>query len=770
MIRPDQQNEIRLLIASQALPLSTPVLGRIARALPWVAEDWAARDTPDTVALRNFVETHLWPAARERSTKEPATDWLEVAAACIEAADVLGLDLDPRAQSGWQRQHAFPKLEPLRAEIGQPRVHVLLRDRPPTRVLLACLEADIEPATEPIIQRCRELARTLLHGAHTPQWRLLEPQPEDRSQMAGLLLRLAADLHLPGWMARRDIGITGELDATGQLLPVTAVVDRVRRFFARYDDGLCLVPADNWTELVRELRPARNWHENTRRLSARHWERLVPVTSLRQLLVSLGHESGPDAELVARLRECARTVIDWRGTAVDAHRLEELSLRPTHSDGGASSDQALRALVEHVRTPGVRGVVLSGVPGSGKSMLLARLFYELNAGELALNGPALLVRARRLGSGGRLTQRLEPELPGIRAAQLEEFLATPNWRGRVWLLIDGLDELPLAERRWLLAEMKTWPGPLIVATRRLRETERVPDMVTREIAELDSSQREALWRLFDGAYLDGRPRYESWRGTAGPHERIWQDLGRTPLGVSLLAAIPDLTEPAQRSKLLYRAILHLMERAEVERQISPDVRRAFERRGLRFAGAAAWRMLRVGGAVLQLDDMEWAARRLTLDATEEDILSQGLDASGFVQQIGAGEREFSHKCFAELCAALFLEQEEELIRELWPRVGDPGIDEVALHLAMRARDTTPYLRELLTVRERPLSSLALGMRLLLECQQADISLTRELLIRRIRRSRGLPAGRCQPTLATWAHSGRCSRVGQLSSSPMSPSS
>jgi hypothetical protein len=731
-MRPDQQDEIRLLIASQALPLSTPVLGRIARALPWVAEDWAARAAPEIVALRDFVETQLWPAARERSTTEPATNWPEVAAACLEAAEVLGLDLDPRAQRGGKRQHDFPKLEPLRAEIGRPRVHVLLPDRSPTRVLLACTEADVEPATEPIIQRCRELARTFLHGAHTPQWRLLEPQPEDLSQMAGLLLRLVAEHHLPDWMARRNLGITGELDDAGQFLPVTAVVERVRRFFAQYDDGLCLVPVANWTELVRELRPTRDWRENSRRLSARHWERVIPVTSLRQLLVCLGHESGPDAELIARLRECARTVMDWRGTCVDAHRLQELSLRPTDSDGGASSDQALGALVEHMRTPGVRGVVLSGVPGSGKSMLLARLFYELNAGELALNGPALLVRARRLGSVGRLTQRLEPELPGIRATQLEALLAEPNWRGRVWLLIDGLDELGLAERRWLLAEMRTWPGPLIVATRRLRETERVPDMVTREIAELDNSQREALWRLFEGAYLDGRPRYESWRDSAGPQERIWQDLGRTPLGVSLLAAIPDLTEPAQRSKMLYRAILHLMERAEVEKQISPDVRRSFERRGLRFAGAAAWYMLRGEGAVLQLEALEWATRRLALDSAEEDLLSQGLDASGFVQQIGTGEREFSHKCFAELCAALFLEQEEELIRELWPRVGDPGIDEVVLHLAMRAGNATPYLRELLAARERPLSSLALAMRLLVECQQAATSLTMELLIRRIR--------------------------------------
>jgi hypothetical protein len=732
MKRSELEAPVRRLLASRRLPALTPALDRLAGSLPRVAEDWAARCLPEVEELRDVLETLLWPAAHKRHEWAPATGWPGIAAACLEAGEVLGIDLEKPFVGTWVRRPIFQMLRDKQAIIGLPRVYVLLRDRAPTRVLLAISGEESEEA-EPVIQRCRELARSVVGWPHTPQWRLSDPHAAGTSQMGGLLLRLAAERDLPSWMARSPIGITGELDAAGRFLPVAAIADKVRRFFHQHDDGLCLVPKANWAELKREFGTTSG--ERARQLDASKWRQLVPVSSLRQLVVCLGHEHGPDAELVAELRRLSGTVTDWRSRRFEAHRLIELSLRPVanqeKSSWPISGDTGLAALVAQARTPGVRGVVLSGLPGSGKSMVMARLFYELNAGELALNGPALLVRARRLGSGVRLTERMVPALRGIDAAQLDAFLASPDWQGCVWLLVDGLDELERSERRSLLEELQAWPGPLVVATRRLRETEYMPDMATFEVAELDSTQRKDLWRLFTGKELVRSPSGMH-SASAELEEYLWQDLGRTPLGVSLLAVVQEPTLP-HRAALLQQAIKYLIDRAEADGQISAAIRHQLEWRGQLFAGAAAWRMLRAGRAVLQPDDLAWAVNKLDLDIDEEHLLTDGLDASGFLQRIGMDEREFSHKSFAELCAAIFLEQDEKEARDLWPRVGDPEIDEVIIHLAARADNATPYLRHLLNARERPLSSLALAVRVLLECRQdaVDTGVVAALLARRL---------------------------------------
>ncbi len=749
-------------LTSGQLPWKTRELRALGQALPRAAEQWFALQAPEAEALAHALRERLWTAAQANKAWELATGWPTLIAGCIAATEVLGI-----ANPDSDRIHYQSPIRTELEAVRQPAVYVLVQGGEPTRVLWADRGAG-EPqpiaSQSPQAQSCATLAQTLLRHPGHPVWRLREPVGGD-SQMAGLLLRLIVDLALPKSLHGDSIGITGTLDPDGNLLPVEGVTDKVNRFISKFHSGPCFVPASNWAEL-QELRPRafgdsfkihQGVMQPSGRLSETVWQRLYPVHSITELLVRFGIvlEHIPATRLFRDIRAQASYVTDWRGIKKRADeiiplQLQDLDHKPDRNDPLTDLLSRLSPIDMATRfcTPiggltndgDTRGAALSGRPGAGKSMVMRRLLFDLNVGGWQLDGPAILTNARRMRVGETWAHALARQLRPQKwdADQIAEILTGPGMRGGIWLLLDGLDELPLRQRRSVLGALREWPGRFVLAARKLRQTERFAGILRLGIKDLTAEAQKKLLELEQRKDIQdaldairkpdwsvGHERRKdavSWRvrepDPLPPAQQMLTELAMTPLGISLLATTtqPGQLLPEGRAQLLRQGIGHLIEWAESDQRISEEERLIFEGAGVGLIGAAAWSMLRDGRAVLTSEDLRWARTQLHLPPEEYRSVSRVLSASGFVQPIGSGHYEFSHKSFAEYCSAVFLLAQPLLHDDLLSRIGEPGVDEIVLHLCVLSRDLTPWLRRLMTTGDRPLSALSLAIRALAECQ------------------------------------------------------
>ncbi len=796
-------------LTSGELPWKTRELRALAQALPRTAEHWFALQAPEAEVLAQALRDWLWAAAQANMEWELATGWPTLIAGCVAAAEVLGVAL-PDADRVHYQNSIRTELEALRP----PAVYVLVQGGEPTRVLWADLcesQAQGIASQSSQAQSCAALAHTLLRHPARPVWRLGEPVRGD-SQMAGLLLRLIVELALPKSLRGDPIGITGALDSEGNLLPVDGVTDKLQRFFSKFHSGTCFVPAANWAEL-QELRPRsfgddfkilRGVVQPSGRLSERTWQSLHPVHSITELLVRFGIvlDHVPATRLFRDIREQARYITDWRGIKRRASeivplQLHDLDHKPDPKDPLAELRSKLRPVDMAARLchplgglnsgGDTRGAVLSGLPGAGKSMVMRRLLFDLNAGGGQIEGPAVLVNARRVRAGENWAHAVARQLRPRKwnASQVADILNGPAMRGGIWLLLDGLDELPLRQRRSVLEDLREWPGRFVLAARKLRQTERLAGTLRLGIKDLDAEAQKRLLELehrtdiqdaldairnpyWSVGQQQRKDRAAHWRAREPnplpPAQQLLTELAATPLGISLLATTtkPGQLPPEGRAQLLRQGIGHLIERAEADRRITEEERLIFEAVGVGLVGAAAWSMLRDGRAVLTGGDLQWARTQLQLPLSEYRSVSRVLAASGFVQLIGAGQYEFSHKSFAEYCAGVFLQGQPALHDELFSRIGEPGVEEIVLHLCVLSRDVSPWLRRLATNSDCPLSALALAVRVLAECQVDAVAaedLSR-LLGRRLRLlswfpARDLPGDLGRPG-SSWAVLGRFS--------------
>lgn len=767
------EGTVQRFLNSKKVPRLTPLVRQLAEALPIVAEQWRVLQSPELATLTSTIVEQLWPTAIQHQEWEEETAWPLLGTSCVLAAELLGIELAGIQTDDWRWKR---KLDDAQTILRRPRVLVLLRDAPPVRVLLAECPPGMDPvpSQDEWAAQCEALLERLLGPVRVVRL-ALSTHAEGSSQLAGLLVRALAERvreRAPAhpWL-KLVIGVTGELDVQGVVRPVLACVEKVRSFFKNYSDGVCLIPKANWPELD-ELRPRDSKddpfgaRQEQGRLTASQWQRLYPISSASELLIRFGliSEKAPATGLFSMVREQAAFVSDWRGQRYRTEQLVELKLREPHSPRKRvgvpslfSDDWSVERIARFLggrrdSTDQRPVVIISGGAGSGKSMVLQRLLHDLNGGEQQLDGPAVLFRVREMREGDTWFSALGRKLD-LSAQQVAAALGDPTIARRTVLLLDGLDEAPPPLRRRLLVEAQAWPGPLLLASRQLREAEQWPALRL-VIQNLGSSERRELLELSGRADLadtlgsvhdslwdlDG-PVQARWasRSEQSPAGRTVADLASTPLGLSLLATLlkPGTASIDSRVQLLREGISHLLDRAEAEGKVTETERRLFDGRGTRYLGAAAWKMLSEGRAILSDADLVWASQQVQLSSDIEVQLGRVLDSSGFLQRRGPEEREFSHKSFAEYCAATFLQTDPARLSESWNQIGDPGIDEVLLHLSALT-DPTPLLSKLLHNNERPLSALALATRMLVECVRdphpkgKQISLVVEILKRRIR--------------------------------------
>lgn len=775
---------LRAVLGGEApLPWQTPRLRALAATLPVAAEQGRVAGTAQSFWPWPRLRTHLWSEILDH-TVEGEPGWGSLAGACLVAVDVLagrteGGSTDwPLAQArsyggdssglglGTEWKHILERLAPSlpgvadladnsEAEVAfnrlrRPQVHAMLRGATPARVLMIRGSTNsglVEPEGA-------EAVRALLHSLE-PSWQdtcwSIAVPSEGRSAMAAMVLRVLAENGSAVIGNLGDVGITGELDEEGRLMPVAGLDEKVRRFFAAYPDGCCLVPLSQAPELDR-LRPEpwsyRDWERQRKpdpsRIGSRQWERIFPVSSVRHLLAVLGEwrvGDIPSLSAIERASIRGQTVTDWRGRARDVASLADLPMkrrtdlqdadRRFHSF--AIRNLALAPWGENKNLSPRRRIVVTGRPGSGKSMVMRQLHHALSTGNERLRGPSLLLPARRLLEGRSLAQALADDLDvSVEAAKAtieDEHLAVATW-----LLLDGLDELPLVDRRRAVSVVERWPGPAVVATRGLPEQLPPGDVIL--VEDLEPKQAgdvlAAEGRHDLAESLRSQRNYQK-GADLDPLGLLRGELARTPLGVSLLAMVWK-GEPTSRQSLLRDAVLHLVRRAEAEGRLSDAARRRFERQGLRLLGAAAWRMLQAGRAILTVEDLEATEQQEGLRLGEGDLMHEAVEHGGFVQPVGPGAWEFSHKSFAELAAARYLSASGG--KKPWSgpaaSIGDPSADEVLLHLSSMVHDVEPLLDDLLNCQDHWLSALRLSTRVLLEVSPGAVGRERILSVIRPR--------------------------------------
>ncbi|HEX5745191.1 MAG TPA: hypothetical protein VFZ09_03045 [Archangium sp.] len=705
--------------------------------------------------------TALWLSLEPDQFDDEGFGTPQLGAGCLEAAEILGIQLPPRplpSRRAWfkESQERFADFRSHRRSLAWPRVFAPVVNAAPVRVFHAVLPGAPREEDDAIRETASLVQRFL--GVATPSW-ALEGDAPGPSKMAALFVRALLERWpeaggvlasgAPGGLGELlDLGITGALDARGLAVPVGGLEDKVRSFFTRCPEGRLFVPASQWRQarayLDQRYPPEKEGSSDEQ--SMRGW-RLQPFRSVLELLIRLGLSTPalPDTQLFEKLRQASQRIPLWNRDMRAVSETLELQLvrhgerpRTRGATPGVREAELLGEIREHTLCERSRTAYIEGGPGSGKSIVLRRLNARLYQ-EDKLLGPAFRIEARPLVRAGlsldvALHGALKSWLRLEECQRLLELAWSPELAGSVWLLIDGLDEVPGDERGAIREFISRWPGPSILGSRPLpNEVSGSPHV---RVQPLDEFQQKQLFEM-EGkpGHLDVLTGKQALR-TRDRRKEMVADLCSTPLGVSLLAMLSEeeLGERLDVPAVLERCIARLIERAQSAGRISKSTRlTVLSQGGLGILGAAAWSMIRRGDGTLTLEDL--AAMKGPKET--RDAVYEVLEDSDFVQRAGPDLYQFSHKSFAEFCAAYHLIGQPAAEEELLALVGEPGAEAVAFHFGARLSETgrlTRFIQRLTNNPRRPMSSLALATRLLVANgpDRVEVGAALETLGRRLR--------------------------------------
>jgi hypothetical protein len=329
--------------------------------------------------------------------------------------------------------------------------------------------------------------------------------------------------------------------------------------------------------------------------------------------------------------------------------------------------------------------LIRGEAGSGKSTLLRWLAISAArgtfTGDLAgWNGRVpFLIKLR--SHTGRTLPPPERFLEGV--ADSIAGLMPAGWvhrrlqEGSVLLMVDGVDELPSAQRRavrpWLAALITEYPGMRVVVTSRPAAagsdwlaaegfaTALLERMTPADIKELIRHWHDAVRDAGDlPCAPEQLPGFEAAllaRMESAPHLRA---LAGSPLLSAMLCALNlDREKQLPRDRMgLYAAALELLlERRDVERQIRADDGITLERaQKLRILQELAWRLSITGRTELPKDAVirrtgEKLAAMLSAPGDADAVLEHLLQRSGVLREPAPGRIDFVHRTVQEYLTA-----------------------------------------------------------------------------------------------------------------------
>jgi hypothetical protein len=249
--------------------------------------------------------------------------------------------------------------------------------------------------------------------------------------------------------------------------------------------------------------------------------------------------------------------------------------------------------------------------------------------------------------------------------------------GKALLLVDGVDELPGAQRRavrpWLAGMIAAYPGMRAVVTSRPAAassdwlasegftTAFLERMTPADVKELIRHWHEAIRDADDlPCAVEALPGFEAGllaRMESSPHLRA---LAGSPLLAAMLCALNlDRAKQLPRDRMgLYAAALELLlERRDVERNIQADKDVALERsQKLQILQDLAWRLSVTGRTELPKDAViRWTGEKLAaMPNAPQDaapVLDYLLERSGILREPVPGRIDFVHRTVQEYLTA-----------------------------------------------------------------------------------------------------------------------
>jgi hypothetical protein len=286
-----------------------------------------------------------------------------------------------------------------------------------------------------------------------------------------------------------------------------------------------------------------------------------------------------------------------------------------------------------------RRVLVTGEPGTGKSMLLRHMAFEFaDGGAKARRGaiPVLVELKRGQVAETDLDRYLVEQLRRDGFHHADRFVQRALDNGTLRLLLDGLDEVAPGERRTAVTQhIEAFVGryrdcEVIVTCRAaVRETALLAEFVELPVTELDDQLvREYVRRRLTNV--------EPLLGRLFGNPRVLA-LARVPLLLDMIINLYGLSHngfPASRAQFYQQAVGFLLSPWHAERPTARDrINRA--RRALH---GLAWTSLTVGD--LAIDH----------DAADDVLLTEIVERSGLLTWTEDGYR-FTHLTFQEFLAA-----------------------------------------------------------------------------------------------------------------------
>ena len=248
---------------------------------------------------------------------------------------------------------------------------------------------------------------------------------------------------------------------------------------------------------------------------------------------------------------------------------------------------------------------------------------------------------------------------------------------RALLLVDGVDELPSAQRRavrpWLSSLLAEYPGLRVVVTSRpaaaASDWLATEGFATAFLERMTPSDVKKLIRHWHEAIRDAGnlpctpeelPHFEAAllaRMESAPHVRA---LASSPLLAAMLCALNlDRVKQLPRDRMgLYAAALELLlERRDVERQIEAGKEILLERsQKMQILQDLAWRLSVTGRTELPRDAViRWTSEKLaTMPSAPRDaeaVLDYLLQRSGVLREPIPGRIDFVHRTVQEYLTA-----------------------------------------------------------------------------------------------------------------------
>lgn len=359
-------------------------------------------------------------------------------------------------------------------------------------------------------------------------------------------------------------------------------------------------------------------------------------------------------------------------------------------------------------------ILVTGEPGSGKSMLLRNLTYSYSCSGLKnITGhpiPVLIELNRLNDSDFSLKKHMVHALECNNFPQAGNFIESFLEKGRLLLLFDGLDEVNTSNRQKVVRNIKdlvqTYPANCVIVTCRkaVYKNDFADSWDTHlEIVNFDDKQIEQYLTPWENKMPEERS-VEHLLSSLYERPRIMA-LARNPLLLTMVANLYTNTAfqlPHSRAEFYSQSSKLMLESWKNERNIYKAVQKHFILKHLAlFNQVRSLKEKNDRKSIPYEDLMEQIGNILPkLHLNNDDILpilSEIIERSGLLKEIDGGDKyQFSHLTLQEFFAAQELESEQDTLLSYFKETPGDWREVIRLWCGLE-HESTELINKLFTI-------------------------------------------------------------------------